>query len=586
MRGPGAGRGVAAAARAAALAAVLGLAACRGSGPPAPDAAAPDPGRRAEAAEPAGPARPADWVLRGGLVYTADARGTRARALAVRDGEIVAVGSEARVAPWLGPRTPVVELAGRTLRGCGLQQEDTLEKLLAALERCARRRPEGWLLGLDFDLGVFPDGSPRREVLDAILPDRPVLVLAMDGHNAWANSEALSRAGIDRETPDPPKGVIERDPATGEPSGTLRETAQSLVADLVPKPSPAEDVRALRRALRELSRLGVTSLIDASTGETDWRAYRWLAERGELTARVRACLTHGVFADHRGPDFERALAARASFASPRLRIDAVKLFLDGVLEGETAALLEPYLDVGESRDGQNRGELNFEPEELERLVTRFDALGLQVHMHAIGDAGVRAGLDAVEAARARNGPRDNRHHIAHLQLVAASDLPRFAALDVTANFQSLWAYPDTWILELNLPVVGRERVNRMYPLGSLRAAGARIVGGSDWSVSSASPLLAIETAVRRQDPDDPQALEILNPGERVDLAFMLDAYTRNAAWLMHQEQQVGSLELGKRADLVVLSRDLFAIPADEIGEVEVLLTLLDGEAVHAHPALR
>jgi hypothetical protein len=199
-------------------------------------------------------------------------------------------------------------------------------------------------------------------------------------------------------------------------------------------------------------------------------------------------------------------------------------------------------------------------------------------MHAIGDRAVRDGLDAIAAARAANGPSDNRHHMSHLQMIHVDDIERFAALDTAANFQALWAWPDDWIMNLNLPVVGEERVHGMYPIASVERGGGRIVGGSDWNVSSANPLDAIETAVRRQDAfaeDGP----VLNADERVSLATMIDAYTINAAWVMHQENEVGSIEVGKRADVVVLDRDLFAVPATEINQARVVETLLDGETV-------
>jgi len=538
------------------------------------------------------PPPPADWVLRHGGVYTADPQRAWAEGVAIRDGLIVALGANAEVERYIGAGTRVWDLdgrmalpgfhdahvhplgAGHAMLGCPLQDATDVEALLGALRACARRSEGEWVVGDDFDLALFADASPRREVLDAILPDRPVLVRALDGHNSWVNSKALERAGITAATADPPKGVIERDAVTGEPSGTLRESAEALVESHVPTPTAEEDAEALRVAVQEMNRYGITSFIDASVGETEWRAYRAVEGAGALTARVRTSLTYGEYSETTPEEFERLLSMRETFASERVRTDAVKLFLDGVLEGETAALVEPYVGMGE-----HRGELNFEPAALAEAVTRFDGLGLQVHMHAIGDAAVRAGLDAVAVARERNGPLDNRHHMAHLQLVDPSDVPRFRALDVTANFQSLWAYPDAWILELNLPVVGRERVDRMYPIASLYDSGARIVGGSDWSVSSVNPLPAIETALRRADPGDDEG-EVLTASERVELATMLAAYTREGAWLMHQEERVGMLRVGMRADLVVLARDLFAIPRDEIGEVEVLLTLLDGTVVH------
>ncbi len=241
---------------------------------------------------------------------------------------------------------------------------------------------------------------------------------------------------------------------------------------------------------------------------------------------------------------------------------------------ETAALIEPYVGMH-----GHRGDLILEPDELQAAVTKFDAMGLQVHMHAIGDRAVRAGLDAIEAARSENGVTDYRHHISHLQMIHIDDIERFASLDASANFQALWALPDECIMELNLGVVGEERVQAMYPIASVERAGGRIVGGSDWDVSSANPLDAIEVAVRRQDwllEDGP----VLNENEKVSLETMIEAYTIEAAWLMHQDDKVGSIEVGKRADIVVLDRNLFEIPSTEINQARVLLTVFDGKIIY------
>jgi predicted amidohydrolase YtcJ len=254
-------------------------------------------------------------------------------------------------------------------------------------------------------------------------------------------------------------------------------------------------------------------------------------------------------------------------------VDSIKIFIDGVLEGQTAALLEPYLNTG------SMGELNLNPAELNAAVTRFDKEGIQVHMHAIGDRGVRAGLDAFETALSVNGPTDNRHHISHLQLISKPDIPRFVELGVIANFQSVWAYPELYITEINLPEVGPERVNRMYPIGSVHESGGMIVGGSDWAVSTMNPLVAIETAIRREDPEN-VITGVLNAAERMDLDEMLRAYTINAAYLMHQENTTGSIQVGKAADLIVLEQNLFDIPVDAIGDVRVLRTMIDGVTVY------
>jgi predicted amidohydrolase YtcJ len=548
----------------------------------------------------------ADLVLRGGVVYTADAQRSRAQAVAVDGGRIVAVGSDADVAPLVGAGTEVVELGGRmVLPGfhdahahpisggmdalvCSLVDQRSVEAILAKVRTCAGKGAAGeWLVGAGWDLSLFPEANPHRSQLDAVVADRPVVLHGADGHSIWVNSTALAVAGVGRETPDPPNGKIERDPATGEPSGTLRESAQDLVTSRVPPPSRDAIRDGLRHASRLAASFGITSILDPVVAREELRAYDDAAAAGEATFRVMACPRPRDGA-HTPAGQVWSSSDLAGDVGPALRGGALvragcaKIFVDGVLEGETAALLEPYLGR-DGRDGrQHRGELHVEPELLARIVTDLDVRGTQVHFHAIGDRAVRAALDAVEAARKTNGPRDNRHHIAHLQLVHPDDVPRFAALDVTATFQALWAYPDTYIENINVAQVGRDRVARMYPIGSIRRAGGRIAAGSDWPVTSINPLLAIEVALTRQDPagGDP---DTLNAAERVDLETMLDAFTLHGAWLMRQERTTGSIEVGKAADLVVLERDLFTIPPADIGEVRVVRTILEGRTVYAAP---
>jgi predicted amidohydrolase YtcJ len=313
---------------------------------------------------------------------------------------------------------------------------------------------------------------------------------------------------------------------------------------------------------------GITSMMEAHAGAKELAAYRAVDAEGKLTARI--VVSVGV--DQ--PNADELMRPEDRTSTARIRLDAAKIFVDGVLEGETAALLEPYLD----RPGY-RGPLKYSPEQLAAMVTKLDKRGIQVHMHAIGDRAVRAALDAVAAARAANGPSDNRHHIAHLQLVDPADRPRFAELGVIANIQALWAYPDVYITNVNLPQVGEARVGQMYPFASLARAGATIVGGSDWNVTSMNPLLAIETAITRSDPRGIVS-GVLNEDEALTLPQMLAAYTKNGAYLMHRERDLGTIEVGKLADLVVLSRNLFAIPPDQIGEVAVERTLLEGQTVY------
>ena len=369
------------------------------------------------------------------------------------------------------------------------------------------------------------------------------------------------------QLPNPPHGIIEHD-ANGEPSGTLRESAQALVGDVVPRVTARTRRDGLLRALKLANGYGITSFVEAMAGADEVATYRALDGSGELTARVVV----SVLATN--ADANTLMHPQDRGTGARLRVDAAKIFVDGVLEGETAALLQPYLDHATS------GDLKMSSEAMAAQVTELDRRGIQVHMHAIGDRAVRVALDAVEAARKANGITDNRHHIAHLQLVDPLDRPRFAQLGVIANVQALWAYPDEYISDINLPQVGQARVDQMYPIHSLLLAGARVVGGSDWPVSPMNPLLAIEVALTRSDPTG-QREGVLNASERVTLADMLKAYTINGAYLMHAERQTGSLEVGKAADLVVLEHDLFKIPVHQIGDVAVTRTILDGTTVFA-----
>jgi predicted amidohydrolase YtcJ len=536
----------------------------------------------------------ADLVFRGGTVYTLDSDRSWATAVAIAAGTIVAVGADSDVERWIGPGTEVVELAGRMLLpgfhdlhvhpvyggvqalGCSLEGQGSIDATLAAVRRCdeASRAAGGWLSGSLWDLGLFPEGNAPKQLLDEAVPDRPVYLMGSDGHSAWVNSRALEIAGIDAHSVDPPLGVIERDPESGVPSGTLRESAIELVRKHLPEITDPQRLDGLKHALRLANSVGITSLVDAAVGEPEMRAYKALADSDLLSVRALLAMEWGTRLVTDTPDFERLLVERLRYDGPRIDTGSVKLFIDGVLEGETAALVDPYVD----RPG-HLGTLNFPPATLDELVTRFDAAGLQVHMHAIGDGAVRVGLDAVAAARSANGPRDNRHQIAHLQLIHPDDLPRFAELDVSANFQALWALPDSWIMGINLPVVGPERVNRMYPIASLQRAGGRLVAGSDWDVSSMNPLLAIQVALTRRDPEG--GFEgVLNADERVDLAAMLAAYTINGAHVMHHEAQTGSIEVGKAADLLVLERNLFELAAEEIGGIAVVRTLIDGDTVY------
>ena len=532
---------------------------------------------------------PADTVFRGGAVYTVDAARSWAEAVAVRDGRIVYVGTEVGLTPWMGPQTRIVDLHGKMLLPgfhdahvhlvgggieldeCNLNNMTTLDQVLDAVREFAKRHPEKkWVRGGGWPL-TLSGGNPHKELLDKVVSDRPVILDAFDGHSSWVNSKALEIAGITKETPDPPRGRIERDPETGEPTGTLRESAARLVIVKTPPYTHDEFVTGLRRGLQVANRFGITSVQEARVTDQHLKAFAELDQSGELT--VRTVTAMGLDAAKGMSQVPQFVEWRTKFQSKHLRTNAVKIFQDGVIESRTAALLQPYLGGKDER-----GWLNFEPEVLKPLAAELDRLGFQIHIHAIGDRGIQSSFDALEFARDRNGRRDSRHHIAHIQLFDPPDVDRFRRLGVIANFQPYWAQPDKYIVDMTLPVLGPERSRWLYPIRSVAKTGAVIACGSDWSVSTMNPLDAIQVAVTRRGIQEPPGPAWM-PDEVVDLPLMLAGYTINGAYLNFQESETGSIEVGKAADLIVLDRNLFEIPAHEIHLAKVLLTVLEGKEV-------
>ena len=522
-------------------------------------------------------------------------------ALAVTDGRIAAVGVSAAIEPLIGSRTRVIRLRGETLlpgfqdahihpiqgeltaMSCDLNDLDA-RQFGEAIRAYAARHPErDWIVGAGWSVTDFPDAAPRRSTLDALVPDRPVFLWSRDGHSAWVNSRALEHAGITASTPDPAGGVIVREP-DGAPSGTLRERAISLVEELVPLPSAELHAAALGAVQRRLHALGITAWQDASVYDTaacarQLEAYRAAAAGGSLHARVEAAL---FWDPGRGVEqVEGFLAQRASASVGRLRAGTVKIWVDGVVEGLTAAMLEPFLDA-DGRVTDNRGLAHVPPEALREAVVALDRAGLQVHLHAIGDAAVRSALDAIEAAHRGNGPSDLRHHVAHVQVIHPADLPRFEEVGATATIQPIWARHEPTMDERTNPFLGTERSGWQYPFASLLRQGARLAAGSDWPVTSANPLLEIEVAVTRVSPKARGGSPFL-PDQRLSLDEALAAFTIGSAFVNHLDADTGSLEVGKLADLALLDRNLRAPDAGPIGEATVLGTWVEGLEVYAAP---
>jgi predicted amidohydrolase YtcJ len=546
-------------------------------------------------------AQRADIAFVNGRVQTMGAARRWVRAVAVRDGRIVAVGTDAEIRPHVSSGTAVVDLDDRmVLPGfqdahvhpvsgglnrlqADLTSTDVIDHYLEIVRRYADEHPaEEWITGAGWSLASFPGGTPTADVLDRAVSDRPVLLRNRDGHGAWVNSRALQLAGIGTETPDPPDGRIERDDG-GQPTGTLHEGAVDLVRDLIPALSRDRLVEGLLEGQRHLHRLGITAWQDAIIGTYDpsmdtLTAYRSSAERGLLTAKVVGALW---WDRDRGPEqIDELMERRDSGSFGRFRARTVKIMQDGVCENFTAAVLDPYLGA-DGRPTDDHGISFVDPSVLNEAVTRLDTEGFQVHVHAIGERAVREALDAFEAARAANGPSAGRHHIAHIQVIHPDDLPRFHQLDVIANAQPLWAAHEPQMDELTIPFLGPQRAAWQYPFRDLEAAGATIAFGSDWPVSSPDPLDLIHVAVNRIEPDrDPRRTEPFLPDQRLSLGTALAAATVGGAYVNHLDQETGTIEIGRAADLVVLDRDLFTVPPERIAETEVLLTVVDGEVVH------
>ena len=535
----------------------------------------------------------ADLVFTNSVVYTVDRQLSRHEAVAITDGAISFVGSNANAEALVGTDTHVVDLAGRMMLpalqdthihpimggvealSCDLNAGSTADEYVAIIKAYANANPDlPWITGGGWLMSAFgPGGMPSKGLIDAVVPDRPVMLSSTDGHSGWANSKALELAGITASTPDPVDGRIDRHPATGEPVGSLQEGAVSLVEAVMPELTAEQRLKGLRYTIDMLHAYGITGVQDAIVSEDDLRTYHSLANEGTLNLHVEASLW---WERDRGleqiPDM---VARREQFSQGLLRANTVKIMQDGVMENYTAVMLEPY----QIDQPDVTGIPMVQPELLKEVVTRLDAAGFQVHFHAIGNGAIRQSLDALASAREQNGAGDHRHHISHLQIIHPDDISRFAELDVTANFQPLWAYADEYITELTLPYISQEAADSMYPINSVLKQGGRVAFGSDWSVSTANPWAQIEVAVSRKDPLDAGS-DVFMPQERIALEDAIAAFTINAAFVNHLDTTTGSIEVGKRADLIVLNQNLFDVPLEAISDTEVLLTLFGGEPVY------
>ncbi|MGH7705417.1 MAG: amidohydrolase [Candidatus Dormibacteria bacterium] len=545
-----------------------------------------------------------ELLVTGGPIWSGWPELPRPEALLVRDGRVVAMGTRLEVESQLGGPHQSLDLRGRALLpgfhdahchpiGGGLQQRncdldgaptaaDCQRRVAAYL---ARHPATDWVVGSGWSMETFPRGTPPHQLLDPVTGAHPAFLTNRDGHSAWVNQVALERAGINRNTPDPPHGRIERDPQ-GRPQGTLHEAAMDLVGRLVPAPSTEELTAALLQAQAHLHQLGIVGWQDAAVDPAGEAAYSLAASRGALTARVRLALW---WQRERGLDqVPELVARRAQLRQHGLDAGTVKLMLDGVMETYTAALLEPYQNPPATAHPEGAsGHLFLEPEEARAAVVELDRQRFQVHFHAIGDRAVRVALDAVADARVTHADGDGpwpRHHIAHLQLIDPADLGRFANLAVVANIQPFWACHEPQMDELTIPYLGAGRSRRQYPFRSLLDRGATLAAGSDWPVSTADPLQEIAVAVRRVTPalarGGAPALAPFLPEQRISLQEAFDAFTRGSAFVSQLEREGGCLAPGRWADLVVLAEDPFRLEPDQLPAARVELTMVGGTIVY------
>ncbi|WP_022891677.1 amidohydrolase [Agromyces subbeticus] len=544
----------------------------------------------------------ADVLFTGAAVFTGTGQPIQGHVVAVTGGRIVAIVPESEATAFIGERTRLVELegallspgfqdahvhpvgAGVELLMCNLSEAESADEAVATVKAYADANPdEPWILGGGWSMDQYAGGAPVRGLLDAVVPDRPVVLSSRDHHSTWANTAAIAIAGLDASTPDPVDGRIERE-ADGFPAGTFHEGAEHLFNDVRPGIDADLAYAGLLRAQHELLALGITGWQDAMIGSLlgidDIDAiYRRAVAEGTLLAHVVGAQwwqRDGGIEQVRQMVARRDELARLG-TTDRYSLGTAKIMVDGVAENQTAAMLTPYRDA-HGHDTDNSGLSFIDPEFLKHIVTELDAAGMQVHFHALGDRAVREALDAIETAREVNGPTGGRHHLAHLQIVEESETARFAELDAVANLQALWATHEDQIDELTLPFLQHGAEARQYPFGDLERHGARLAAGSDWPVSSADPMDAVHVAVTRIAPG--LGHEPLGGAhQRLDLATAMAAYTSGTAYVNHRDHDTGYIREGYLANLIVLEPNPFSLPTEEIHRSTVTSTWIEGTPV-------
>lgn len=540
---------------------------------------------------------PVDLIVHNAKIYTADGSGSMAEAVAIRGNQILRVGSNREINRLRRPQTMVVDADGAAvvpgfndahvhfidgglrLSWINLDEATTLEEIEQRIAAWADENPDRpWILGRGWKTDALEGTPATRQVLDAIVKDRPIQLLSADGRSAWLNSRALQLARITRRTPNPKNGVIVRDARTGEPTGLLTDRAMLLATTAVPPAGREQRERALRTAITAAHRSGVTSVQDMGVERGDLALYDDVRRAGDLDVRVYAAPALGPGKVE--SEIEQLEAIRKQYPDdPLFKTGALTMTLDGVLSSHTAALLEPY------EDKPGAGDTSIEPDALNRTVRLLDAAGWQIMIDAAGDRAIRMALDAyAHAVRSNPSPqRDRRHRVEHVEIPDATDIARFKTIGVIASMQPFHGTPEPARAEEWSASVGAERVLRAWALRSLSTSGARLVFGSDWPAAPLVPMLAVHTAVTRTTADGVPA-EGWHAAERIPLKAAIDAYTSAAAYASFDEQRKGSIKPGMLADLAVLTSDVFSARSPELASTGVAMTIFDGRIVYQRGA--
>jgi predicted amidohydrolase YtcJ len=529
-----------------------------------------------------------------GRIYTGNDAQPFAEAMAIQGNKILAVGNTEEMKKLANASTQTIDLQGKLvipgfndahihfLRGA-------MEMQTADLNRCktpkdaadtvlafAQRQPEAaWVTGAGWQYTIFPDSKPTKEILDAILPDRPVFLYAYDGHSAWVNSKALALAGVDKNTVYSGFGSIVKD-EKGEPTGMLSEGAMQLVRKFLPPATRENKLKALEAGLAYAASLGITSMQNASGTIEELELYEDLLRRGKLTTRYAAAFSANSKTTEE--DIRRFTALKKKYSdNPLLRADAIKFILDGVIESHTAVMINDYSDAGEKGRTAN-GNFALPLEDYQRLALAFDKAGFRLFTHAIGDRSVHEALNVYEQTEKQNGSVNSRHRIEHIEQCNPADIARFQQLHVLPSMQPIHADPAT--VAVWAKAVGKERLPYSFGWQSMLQSKATLVFGSDWPACiNLDPMHGLHVAVNRQSPNgEPPGGWI--PEQKVSIKDALAAFTMGGAYSTYEEKTKGTLQPGYYADFVVLSKDLFTIDPSEIHTTKVLLTIVDGKVVY------